>query len=78
MTDPKDPKKKKKKDDNNPYSLKNVQKSYPNAIAVYPRKNSLGSKVMFKGGGTVNLKRGRYKQKQESLASAIDKVINKK
>lgn len=73
-----DPKNKKKKDDNNPYSLKNVQKSYPNAVAVYPRKNSLGSTVMFKGGGTVSLNRGRYTQKQESLANAISEVINKK
>ena len=73
MTDPKDP-----KNNNDPYSLKNIQKSYPNAVAVYPRKNSLGSTVMFKGGGTVSLNRGRYTQKQESLASAIDKVINKK
>ena len=73
-----DPKNKKKKDDNNPYSLKNVQKSYPNAVAVYPRKNSLGSTVMFKGGGSVSLNRGRYTQKQESLANAISEVINKK
>jgi hypothetical protein len=80
MTDPKNPKKKnkKKKYNNDPYSLKEIQKSYPNAIAVYPRKNSLGSTVMFKGGGTVSLNRGRYTQKQESLASAINKVINKK
>jgi hypothetical protein len=76
MTDPKDPKK--KKDDNNPYSLKNVQKSYPNAVAVYRKKNGLGSRVQFKGGGTVTLNRGPYKQKQESLANAINKVINKK
>ena len=61
-----DPKKKKKKDNNDPYSLKEIQKSYPNAIAVYPRKNSLGSTVMFKGGGTVSLNRCRYTQKQES------------
>jgi len=51
MTDPKDPKK--KKDDNNPYSLKNVQKSYPNAVAVYRKKNGLGSRVQFKGSGTI-------------------------
>tara|TARA_B110000902_G_scaffold147419_1_gene170017 strand:- start:816 stop:1043 length:228 start_codon:yes stop_codon:yes gene_type:complete len=73
-----EPKNKKEKDDNNPYSLKNVQKSYPNAVAVHPRKNSVGSTVTFKGGGTVSLNRGPYKQKQESLASAINKVINKK
>ena len=83
MPDPKNPKnpkkkKKKKKYNNDPYSLKEIQKTYSNAIAVYPRKNSLGVTVKFKGGGTVGLNRGRYTQKQESLASAINKVINKK
>ena len=64
-----DPKNIKKKKDNNPYSLKNVQKSYPNAISVTSRKNSLGSTVHFKGGGSVSLNRGRIKQ--------IKKIKNK-
>ena len=76
MTDPKDPKN--KKNNNDPYSLKNIQKSYPNAVSVKPRKNKSGVTVTFKGGGTAGLNRGPYKQKQESLASAINKVINKK
>ncbi len=73
MPDPKN-----KKNNNDPYSLKSIQKSYPNAISVKPRKSGSGATVTFKGGGTVGLNRGPYKQKQESLASAINKVINKK
>lgn len=80
MLDPikKNTKAKKAKEDNNPYSLSNVQKSYPLAVSVSPRKNSTGSTVTFKGGGSVELTRGPYKQKQQSLAGAISEVINKK
>ena len=75
-----DPIKKNTKDkkDNNPYSLSNVQKSYPLAVSVSPRKNGTGSTVTFKGGGSVGLTRGPYKQNQQSLADAISEVINKK
>ena len=80
MLDPikKNTKAKKAKEDNNPYSLSNVQKSYPLAVSVSPRKNGPGSTVTFKGGGSVGLTRGPYKQNQQSLADAISEVINKK
>ena len=79
MPDPKDPKDpKKKKNYPDPYSLKEIQKSYPNVIKVFRRKSHSGRAVMFKNGTMLRLNRGPYKQKQESLASAINKVINKK